>query len=391
MDDRGFDTFSRHVFAVTRRRGIAVALANMLAVFTGWTTGRPDAAAQSNPTLCGPQRRACRGRCIPEQRCCRTTDCRAGQRCQRGRCRCKFGHRRCGKRCFNFKNSKQHCGTCGNTCAGTATCRKGACVAGGSYRFVRQIDGAGTLEYPSGITVDQAGLLYVTSRAEQPGNGFVTKFTGNGGLITTWSSLGEGPQGIAITPGGTIYVVNGESNNNVKSFSRTGTPGPNFELDTESFGLALSLSGDLYIAQYLVDSVVRYAATGAVLPPWTNPPEFDAPFWVAVAPNGDVYVTAELSHDVTWLTADGEFKGRWTEGDGPFDWPFGITVDAAGFVYVVDRGNPRVQKFTADGTFIGTIGSNTMFTTPIDVAVSRTGMLYVTDFNARAILQFVPA
>lgn len=43
--------------------------------------------------------------------------------------RCKKPTRRCGKKCVNVKNNRQHCGRCNRKCTPNHACIRGACVA----------------------------------------------------------------------------------------------------------------------------------------------------------------------------------------------------------------------------------------------------------------------
>lgn len=67
----------------------------------------------------------------------------------------------------------------------------------------------------------------------------------------------------------------------------------------------------------------------------------------------------------------------------------GVTVDAAGFDYVADLFNQRIQKFTADGAFQGAWGADVL-EAPLDVAVNRSGMVYVADGGNAVVQQFEP-
>ena len=434
MDDQRFDALTRFVSTVTGRRNALASVAILLALLGRLLRG-PGAAARPKPGLCrslgqpcypdrgigccgraacrqgrcrcGRTQRVCRGRCIAKSRCCTNRDCRGGQRCRRGRCQCPPGQRKRGKRCVpanacasnqtrcagacvNLKTAKGHCGECGNACAGTATCKQGVCVAGGEYALVRSWEP--TLPSPYGIAVNRVGNVYAT----YPAVSQIWKFTGDGVEVDFWDAgLGAYPTGIDVNAAGLVFASLTDDRA-VQRYTSDGSPdGPSFPVIDAPFGLAVnSHSGDIYVAAPVDDPGVikRYAADGTLIEIW-GPPDipFGQPFGVAVAPNGDVYVTDWLLNRVQWFSATGVPRGEWGEGgdgDGQFTAPLGVTVDAAGFVYVADQGNDRVQKFTASGGFVGAFGGDSI-PTPLDVAVSRTGMAYVTD-DGGVIVQIQP-
>jgi hypothetical protein len=94
----------------------------------------------------------------------------------------------------------------------------------------------------------------------------------------------------------------------------------------------------------------------------TGPDGFDRPTSVAVAPNGDIFVSdghAPNKYEtarVVKFSKDGRFIKSWgRKGSAPgeFDEPHDIFVGGArGWVYVADRRNNRIQVFDQDGTFI---------------------------------------
>jgi len=88
----------------------------------------------------------------------------------------------------------------------------------------------------------------------------------------------------------------------------------------------------------------------------TSQSTFNLPTDVAVAPNGDVYVTDGYgSARVVKFSRDGKFLLQWGKrgtGPGEFGLPHNLVVDAQGRVYVTDRDNERVQVFDPAGTFL---------------------------------------
>lgn len=242
-----------------------------------------------------------------------------------------------------------------------------------------------------GITVDQTGTVYVADR----GHKSVVIFTANGNAVDTWPA-GDDPFGIDINLDGVLYVGQYQSGQTL-TFSRDGELQPVTLVNGDPpAGLAIGPNTDVYVAiPENTQGVQQFEADGTPVGAWLD---YDHPMWTAAAANGDVYVTDQGTQEVYWMSATGGSIGKWGNGgtgDGEFQSPFGITVDAAGFVYVVDQGNQRLQKFTASGDFVAVIADASDLATPIDVAVSRSGMVYITDPGGlpgeASVIQLAPA
>lgn len=118
------------------------------------------------------------------------------------------------------------------------------------------------------------------------------------------------------------------------------------------------------------------------------------PIGIAVAPNGDVYVT-DASLRVVHFNEAGEFVGQWgREGDGTGDFrnPVGIAVSADGVVYVSDYEQDRIQAFSATGDFLREFGRSGAgpgeFSAPAGLTVDDAGVVYVADFYNHRVQAF---
>jgi hypothetical protein len=115
-----------------------------------------------------------------------------------------------------------------------------------------------------------------------------------------------------------------------------------------------------------------------------GPDTFDRPTGIAVAPNGDVFVTdghAPNQHNsarVVKFSKDGRFIKAWGHkgsAPGDFDEPHDIFIGGSqNRVYVADRKNNRIQVFDQDGNFIA---AWKQFGQPSSVFVSRDDTIYV--------------
>lgn len=115
-----------------------------------------------------------------------------------------------------------------------------------------------------------------------------------------------------------------------------------------------------------------------------GPDTFDRPTGIAVAPNGDIFVSdghAPNSHNsarIVKFTPDGRFIKSWGRkgpAPGEFDEPHDIFIGGTqNHLYVADRRNRRIQVFDLDGNFIA---AWPQFGEPSSVFVGRDDTIYV--------------
>jgi hypothetical protein len=116
----------------------------------------------------------------------------------------------------------------------------------------------------------------------------------------------------------------------------------------------------------------------------TGPDAFDRPTSVAVAPNGDIFVSDGHAPNkygtarVVKFSKDGRFIKSWGQKGsalGEFDEPHDIFVGGSrGWVYVADRRNNRIQVFDQNGKFIA---AWRQFGQPSSVFVGADDTIYV--------------
>src|SRR6202171_6455735 len=118
-----------------------------------------------------------------------------------------------------------------------------------------------------------------------------------------------------------------------------------------------------------------------------GPDTFDQPSGIAIAPNGDIFVTDGHGKNdrVLKFSKDGRLIKSWGHhgaGPGEFDQPHDISIGGSqGHVFVADRSNSRVQIFDQDGNFIA---AWKQFGRPSAVFVSKDDTLYVSDSHSNS-------
>lgn len=116
----------------------------------------------------------------------------------------------------------------------------------------------------------------------------------------------------------------------------------------------------------------------------TGPDMFDRPTGVAIAPNGDIFVSdghypnKHNTARVVEFSKDGKFIKEWGKkgaGPGEFDEPHDIFIGGSqNRVYVADRRNRRIQVFDQEGNFIA---AWKQFGQPSSVFVGKDDTIYV--------------
>ena len=176
------------------------------------------------------------------------------------------------------------------------------------------------------ISVDQApdGHIWALHREEPP----ILKFDADGNVI---KSFGEGlfvrPHGFHIDTDGFIWATD--------QLGRDGKGHQVFKFNQD--GDVLMVLGTKGVAG-------------------EGPDTFNGPTDVAIAANGDIFVTdGHFNNRVVRLSSDGTFIRAWGQkgtGPGQFDLPHTIAIDSQGRVFVGDRSNARIQIFDQNGTFL---------------------------------------
>ncbi len=144
-------------------------------------------------------------------------------------------------------------------------------------------------------------------------------------------------------------------------------------------------AGNLWIADTGTQTVRKFTADGKVLmtigtpdQPGEDETHMNQPNDVAVAPNGDLYISDGYGNNrVVVFDKNGKFVRAWGklgQGQGEFSQPHSLVLDSKGRVYVADRNNSRIQVFDPKGKFLAEWRN---IITPWALAITKTDEIYV--------------
>ena len=221
---------------------------------------------------------------------------------------------------------------------------------------------AGTAAWAAVTAVEAApdGSLYVihrcaanscAGRSEPP----ILKFNAAGKLLASWGAgMFVFPHGATVDGQGNLWVTDAQ-----------GGPGKGHQ-------------------------VFKFAPDGRVLMTLgkagvssTEPGLFDQPTDVAIAANGDIYVSDShrngKNNRIQVFARDGKFLRAWgSKGSGPgqISEPHSIAFDSRGRLFVGDRENNRIQIFDTSGKLLDTWAQ---FGRPSGIFIAKDDTIYVAD------------
>lgn len=175
--------------------------------------------------------------------------------------------------------------------------------------------------YPSAVTMDDAGLIYVLHRGEKADPVLVVNRDGK--VVRSWGKgLYKIPHSIRIDPEGNIWTVDSGS----------------------SMILKFSPMGEKLMEISVGEQPAGRGATNGTSD-------------IAFGPNGRIFISDGYGNArVLEYNSKGERVRQWGSagtGPGQFNQPHGIAIDDQGIIYVADRNNARLQRFDLDGRYLG--------------------------------------
>jgi sugar lactone lactonase YvrE len=250
------------------------------------------------------------------------------------------------------------------------------------------IDGDGSAARftdPQNVAVDGTGTIYVADA----GNNLIRKITPAGVTTTLAGKAGvagtadgtlisatfDNPTGIALGPGGTVYVADSGSHL-IRKISPNGTvvtlAGADWPTPVYGFlsipgsipvAIAVDGSGNVYVADQGMNIIRKVSPYGSA----SVLTSAAAPMGIAVDTAGNLYVSDSGNQTIRKITMSGldsvlagsPGSSGTADGNGAaarFNNPGALSVDGPGNIYVADTGNQLTRMVTAAGEVTTTGG-----------------------------------
>ncbi len=238
-------------------------------------------------------------------------------------------------------------------------------VGRGDGQFWRERNANG----PTGIAIDAEGFVYVADTW----NHRIQKFTPDGRFVTKWggyTNLVAGP------PGG----------------DRTGFYGPR--------GIAIGPGGEVYVTDTGNARVLVFGRDGAFLREFGQKGKgsngLDEPVGIAVSADGSrVFVADSNNARIAVFDAGGQPVAQWPvdawRGRGYFE-PY-LALDADGALYATSSATRQVLKLGRDGQILNSSAGTPpedVLGAPVGVALAPDRSLYLSDTARHAVIRLAP-
>lgn len=252
--------------------------------------------------------------------------------------------------------------------------------------------GMAALGKPMGITADAHGIVYVADArgrrivaTDLDGN-FVRAYGGREHLLN--------PVDVALSPAGDRLYVADSYMHQLVIFDRDGRLLTRIGRDEGDLGEKSLWPTNVDADHGLPDSLDAQdaalshhrAPSDLVENRGIAPGQFRYPAFVAVGPDGTVFVSDGLNFRIQAFDSEGAFLfefGRLGNGPGTFARPKGVAVDSDGHVYVVDAAFNNVQVFDERGRLLLTFGGfgngPSDLWLPTGIAIDRQDGIFVAD------------
>lgn len=228
----------------------------------------------------------------------------------------------------------------------------------GTYRDGRGAEAG--FNQPAGVDVGEDGNIYVADYQ----NGKVRRISPDGYVATVAGGDFARPRDVAYHRGD-LFVSESDAGWVRRVNQATGESTVAIAGLTEPWGVDVDVDGNLYVADYGKQRIVKLAPSGkrsvfgsgnyGVQDGPARKATFGRPAGVDVDPVGNVYVADKGTHRIRRITRRGRVDtiagGHEGFDDGNafkarFDEPIGIVSDGAGVVYVGDSKNQRIRKIS---------------------------------------------
>ncbi len=210
------------------------------------------------------------------------------------------------------------------------------------------------------------------------------------------------PRAITLASDGCVFIV--DKTGRIQRFSPEGKYETAFLMPKTDAGYPTGITvdndnrvivADTHYSQIIVfdrdgNELTRFGENG------TGPGQFMWPSRVAVAANGDIYVSEYGGNDrISRFTADLEYIssfGGSDAGEASLSRPQAIVFDAEGDLWVADAVHHRICRFSPEGEFLSTFGTPGrepgQLNYPYDLEVCPDGTLMVAEFGNNRVQHF---
>jgi len=224
-------------------------------------------------------------------------------------------------------------------------------------------------------------------------------FNGVASVLSTGSITLSEPYGTVVDPSGNIYIAD-FLNNRIVKVNPQGAASVLSISGVSSLShpdaLALDSTGNLYIVDEENERIVEVSPSGSGSVVNLGSVSLSVPQGIAVNPSGNIFIADTGNNRIVEVSGGTASALAITVSPTPatLSSPAGLAVDTSGNLYIADSGNDRIVKVAAGGTtgsVLSITGLSNGLSGPTGVAVDGLGNVYIADFEHSRIAVVTPA
>ncbi|NBS84978.1 MAG: hypothetical protein EBS59_09865, partial [Verrucomicrobia bacterium] len=272
-----------------------------------------------------------------------------------------------------------------------------------------------------GLAVDAADNVYVAGQdvtVYNPQNlNKIFKISAGTAVPVVFVELGSDKPKFLAAHDGYLYVTTNVgvgkvplTGGSMQYLQLKGADGSTPFLTSTLSGIAVDAGGNIWVADGVANAIYKFNSAGVLQQGWSE--GWNAPQGLAISPSGDVYVANTLNHEIKKIdptlggvttVAGVTASPGYADGAGEvaqFVYPYGIAFDKEGNLIVVDQQNFRIRKIAIGlrGATVSTLagngecipaldglGTTAGFNFQIGIGVDSQGNIFSAEGNARNI------
>ncbi|GAA4331910.1 hypothetical protein GCM10023149_37950 [Mucilaginibacter gynuensis] len=232
---------------------------------------------------------------------------------------------------------------------------------------------------PFSLAVDAENCIYTTSIY----SGNLSKLDKSGKVLGTVNTGDNQASGVGIDKAGNIYIAQFTQNSLLK-YNQSGTLLAKIRGFSDPYGIAFDSGSNIYVANYFTGTIYRIKA--GTVTPVVYLSGLSKPYGIVFDSANNLYISQQASNNIIKVAPGSLVRTTFASG---FKGPRHLSKDKFDNIYVADYGNNAIKRISPAGKVTTVL--STGLNSPRQVAFDASGNLLVADYGTNSIVKSTAA